>query len=92
MGRLAIMADSFNVGDHVSDRFQQRAQGQARIVINKDRWRKDVGEKTLVQWESYFLLPAPGLLLSQVQSTPWRLSFLLNTSRRQMGESSTRER
>jgi hypothetical protein len=35
MGRSAIMADPFNQGDHVSNRFQQRVQGQARIVFNR---------------------------------------------------------
>jgi hypothetical protein len=45
MGLSAIMADSFNLGDHVSNKFQQRAQGQVRIVINKDRWWEDIGEK-----------------------------------------------
>jgi hypothetical protein len=45
MGRSAITTDAFDLGDHVSNRFQQRTQGQARVVINEDRWRKDIGEK-----------------------------------------------
>jgi hypothetical protein len=44
-GRAAIMADPFNPGDHASNWFQQHAQGQARIVIDKNRWWGDIGEK-----------------------------------------------
>jgi hypothetical protein len=44
-GRAAIVADPFNPGDHISNMFRQRVQGQVRVVVDKDRWWGDIGEQ-----------------------------------------------